>query len=250
MKKVFLIFLVLVMSSLVNGHPGRTAGDGCHFCRTNCEKWGKTSGTRHSHGSTCDPKLGKLDSIEERVDQISGSDICLAYNRKEYRHWIDADRDCEKTRVEVLKEESKTDAQMNGCKVISGLWEDPYTGNSYTDPSVLDIDHLVPLKEAHESGAYQWDKEMKKQYANDLEYEHSLLAVYRSVNRSKGAKDPAEWLPPNQNFHQEYAKRWINIKLRWNLSIDQKEYEELSRILKDDSDIIFPPIEEEYTCKN
>ena len=30
-------------------HPGRTAADGCHYCRTNCDKWGEVAGARHCH---------------------------------------------------------------------------------------------------------------------------------------------------------------------------------------------------------
>lgn len=193
---------------------------------------------------------GGFGTPKAKNSNFPNPNICLAYDRDDYNHWIDADKNCKDTRVEVLIEESLKEVQMDDCKVISGKWYDSFTGDNYTDPTLLDIDHLVPLKEAHESGAYQWDKEKKKQYANDLEYEHSLLAVYRSVNRSKGAKDPAEWLPPNRDFHKEYAKRWINIKLRWNLSIDQNEYQVLRDLLKDDTKIAFPPIKEEYICKN
>jgi hypothetical protein len=36
--------------SVVEAHPGRTAADGCHYCRTNCDKWGEARDERHCHG--------------------------------------------------------------------------------------------------------------------------------------------------------------------------------------------------------
>ena len=159
------------------------------------------------------------------------------YDRDLYNHWIDADQDCQDTRQEVLIEESqipvtyKTDKQ---CSVASGQWLDPYTDTVFTDPGDLDVDHVVPLKEAHISGAHLWDSEKKEQYANDLEEEGHLIAVWLSANRSKGAKDPAEWVPPYTPFHVEYAKIWIQIKSKWELSYDAAEIEALQTILGED----------------
>ena len=48
---VKLVLLVVVLTaSPALAHPGRTAADGCHFCRTNCDKWGEVAGERHCHG--------------------------------------------------------------------------------------------------------------------------------------------------------------------------------------------------------
>ena len=82
---------------------------------------------------------------------------------------MDIDGDCQNTRHEVLIAESVIPVVLDerGCKVISGQWHDPFTGNTYTDPSDLDIDHMVPLKEAHVSGGYAWSSARREQYAND-----------------------------------------------------------------------------------
>ena len=85
---------------------------------------------------------------------------CPPYDRKDYRHWIDADGDCQNTRHEVLIDESQTPVTFKtdkGCRVVSGNWLGVYSGDDFTNASKLDIDHLVPLKEAHESGGYAWD---------------------------------------------------------------------------------------------
>ena len=78
-----------------------------------------------------------------------------------------------------------------GCRVVSGSWDDPYSGKTIINATKLDIDHMVPLKEAHESGAANWSRERKRAYANDLDYPDTLIAVDRRLNRQKGAKDPA-----------------------------------------------------------
>ena len=115
---------------------------------------------------------------------------CPKYDRKSYRHWIDEDRDCQNARHEVLIEESLSSVNFkmgNGCKVLSGSWDDPYLGRTITDATKLDIDHMVPLKEAHQSGAANWSRERKRAYANDLDDPDTLIAVNRCLNRQKGA---------------------------------------------------------------
>ena len=119
---------------------------------------------------------------------------CPKYERKSYRHWIDEDRDCQNARHEVLIEESSSTVVFKtekGCRVVSGSWKDPYSGRTIMDASKLDIDHMVPLKEAHQSGAANWSRERKRAYANDLDDPDTLIAVDRRLNRQKGAKDPA-----------------------------------------------------------
>jgi len=59
MKKLFLVCILILIPSFASAHPGRTASDGCHYCRTNCEKWGVPKGVRHCHnGNSIDrPKI-------------------------------------------------------------------------------------------------------------------------------------------------------------------------------------------------
>ena len=92
-----------------------------------------------------------------------------------------------------------------------------------TDKAELDIDHLVPLAEAWESGGHLWAEAMWTRYANDLGDPRSLIAVSASTNRSKGARDPAEWWPPHSGYRCQYAVDWIAVKTRWDLAIDTAE---------------------------
>jgi hypothetical protein len=165
---------------------------------------------------------------------LADSVSCPSYDRKSYRHWIDEDRDCQNARHEVLIEESLSTVTFKtgkGCKVLSGSWNDLYSGKTITDASKLDIDHIVPLKEAHQSGAANWSRERKKTYANDLVDPDTLIAVDRSLNRQKGAKDPAEWLPPNEVYQADYARAWVAVKLKWDLTADQTELATLRELL-------------------
>jgi hypothetical protein len=88
------------------------------------------------------------------------------YDRDKYRHWIDADGDCQDTRDEVLAAESTT--AVSGCDITSGTWRSYYDRKTWTSSSDVDIDHLVPLKESWDSGAKRWNAATRTRYANDL----------------------------------------------------------------------------------
>ena len=159
----------------------------------------------------------------------------VKYRREDYKHWIDGDSDCQNTRQEVLIAESlvKVELDESGCRVVQGKWYDPYSNQYFTDPKELDIDHFVPLKEAHRSGAQNWSAQEKMRYANDVEDEKTLIAVSRSANRAKGDKDPSDWMPENKNYHCEYIKNWVLIKQRWQLEMDEKEKDFVTKFSQD-----------------
>ncbi len=145
------------------------------------------------------------------------------YDRSAWPHWIDADRDCQNTRHELLIAESRvavTFKERRPCKVIRGLWRDAYTGELIANPDKLDVDHLVPLAEAHRSGGFAWPEPKRRAFANDLA---GLVLTRRALNQSKGDQDPAHWLPPRPELRCDYARRWIAIKERWGLERDALE---------------------------
>ena len=158
---------------------------------------------------------------------------CVAYNRADYPTWVDADGDCQNARAEVLIAENIGTLVFSSgsCVVGSGLWLDPYTSQFFTVASDLDVDHMVPLAEAHQSGAYAWDLNKRRDYANYLADPNHLIAVSASANRSKGARDPAEWLPTNTAYHVQYAQAWVAVKIAWGLTADAAEIEALQSIL-------------------
>ena len=159
-------------------------------------------------------------------------DIGGEYNREDWGNWIDEDGDGLNTRHEVLAEESLIKPVISNNKVISGKWFDKYTGKYFTNPSDLDIDHLVPLKNAYISGASNWSKKKKNRYYNYLKYDNHLIAVSKSANRNKSDKSPVDWLPPNEEYQCEYVREWFKIKTAWGLTIEDGFDEVSNRVCK------------------
>ena len=150
------------------------------------------------------------------------------YLRKQWKHWSDADGNCQHTRQEVLIEESEiavTFTDPDECRVLSGRWTDPYSGETFTDPRNLDVDHMVPLRNAQRSGGWEWTKQRRKEYANDLDNPEHLIAVDKSLIRSKSDKGPDKWMPPNFDYHCQYVEDWQAIKQRWALDMSVREAE-------------------------
>ena len=150
------------------------------------------------------------------------------YSRSEWKHWTDEDGDCQDARQEVLVAESLVEVTFQTdreCRVAAGRWYGAYTGAFVEDPGNLDIDHLVPLKNAHQSGGWRWPPEKKEQYANDLSDPDHLIAVTAGANRSKGARGPEEWAPPDSGYWCEYATDWAEVKYRWLLTMTPRESE-------------------------
>ena len=149
------------------------------------------------------------------------------YARTKFKLWVDADGDCRDTRDEVLAAESRT-AVNAGCDVVRGRWFSYYDRRTWTKASDVDIDHLVPLKEAWDSGARGWDAKTRERYANDLADRRTLVAVTDNVNQSKSDRDPAEWLPTYSWC--TYVRQWTAVKTRWSLKVDTAEKATLTRL--------------------
>ena len=156
------------------------------------------------------------------------------YDRSQWKYWVDADGDCQDTRQEVLIRESLSEATFETdrrCRVETGWWHGDFTRTRVNDPSELDIDHRVPLKNAHLSGGWAWSSEKKEEYANYLDNRLHLVAVTASANRSKGAKGPEEWRPPDEIFWCEYALYWTVVKYRWQLTMSKAKADAVMEML-------------------
>lgn len=159
------------------------------------------------------------------------------YDDDVYDHWRSTGGGCD-IRADVLKAQAAGQVSTTGsCKVVSGEWFSLYDGKTYTDAGDLDIDHIVPLKEAHMSGASKWNDTERADYAND---ETLLLAVSASENRSKGPRepglaqgdDPEVWNPSDGAFVCQHAALWVDVKYRYRLTVDQQERANLERLLE------------------
>lgn len=163
------------------------------------------------------------------------------YDRDLYPHWrvVDAPNPngrCE-ARQAVLYAESTTLPNVDpfdGCTIIpgGGNWVSLYDGVETDQPADFDIDHVVPLAEAHRSGAHAWDEDRRVAYANDVTNPNTLIAVSAASNRSKGDSDPTEWLPGNDAALCTYVAMWIDVKATWGLTADPAEMDVLTGIAR------------------
>ncbi|MFI6245170.1 HNH endonuclease family protein [Streptomyces sp. NPDC051016] len=153
-----------------------------------------------------------------------GNEDRTGYTRDKFKHWTDADRDGCNTRAEVLLEEAVTAPEVGTkCALTRGSWYSPYDDQYFDNARQLDVDHLVPLAEAWDSGASEWTAMQREAYANDLDDSRALIAVSAASNRSKADKDPAEWLPPYAGFWCTYVTNWVADKTRYRLGVDPAE---------------------------
>jgi hypothetical protein len=169
-------------------------------------------------------------ATDEAIDQ--GRGFVGLYDRSDWPHWLDSDKDCQNTRHEILIQTSikpvkfKSDRQ---CNVLSGEWFDSYSGETYFVSNELDLDHIVPLKFAHGHGGDKWSRDRKALFANDLA---NLILVQASLNRQKGAKGPDEWLPPNHQYRCEYIKLFNNVMAKYDLVYIPSEQRIVNKMIK------------------
>ncbi|MFD5712697.1 HNH endonuclease family protein [Streptomyces pharetrae] len=143
------------------------------------------------------------------------------YNRDLFPHWITQSGTCN-TRETVLKRDGSGVVTDSSCAATSGSWYSPYDGATWTAASDVDIDHLVPLAEAWDSGADSWTTSRRQAFANDLT-RPQLLAVTDNVNQAKGDQDPATWMPSRTAYHCTYVRAWVQVKYYYGLSVDSAE---------------------------
>ncbi|MBL1102758.1 HNH endonuclease family protein [Streptomyces coffeae] len=151
------------------------------------------------------------------------------YSRAKFPHWITQSGTCD-TREVVLQRDGKGVTQDDQCRSVAGSWVSAYDGAVLDGASKVDIDHVVPLKEAWRSGASQWATGRRRAFANDLQ-RSQLIAVSARSNRAKGDKDPARWQPDLDSYHCTYARAWISVKADYALTTNQEEHDALTSML-------------------
>ncbi len=130
-------------------------------------------------------------------------------------------------RQAILSQQSLIPVELSKSgRVLTGEWFSVYDQVRTTVPRSFDVDHVVPLAEAHDSGGCTWDNDRRKEFANDPP---GLLAVSASSNRSKGARDPQNWMPKNEPYACWYLVYWMEVKNIWDLSVDSEEHAFLAR---------------------
>lgn len=171
-----------------------------------------------------------LDLLQTIAIELENQD---GYARDLFPTWSDLDGDGCDTRAEVLIRDAAGSAEVSdACEVSTGGWYSVYDGVWFDEAIQVTIDHVVPLKEAWDSGAWNWDPARREAFANDTEDPHSLIAVSSSSNQDKGAADPSNWLPPNESDQCRYVTAWVIVKARWGLSMDESEFGRIANLLK------------------
>ncbi len=155
------------------------------------------------------------------------------YERTQFGNGWTTTNGCD-TREIILHRDMENPIVGDGCKVLSGTLHDPYTGGTIefkrgTETSAaVQIDHVVALSNAWQTGAQQLTKEKRVALANDpLE----LLAVDGPANQAKGDGDAATWLPPNKLFRCQYIARQIAVKAKYGLWVVPAERDAMNKIL-------------------
>jgi hypothetical protein len=180
-----------------------------------------------------------VNAEESAVKYVSETD------RKLYEpNWSIPNDNCD-IRAKMLEKASIINVTKNkNCTVTYGKWNDPYTGitlegNPFRGEdgtnNDLDIDHIIPLGYVHEHGGEAWKKEKKKLYGSSVESMNDglYIAVSSSANKSKSDKGPSKWMPKSIEFQCTYVEDWRNIAAKWEISLDQVDYDFTNDKLED-----------------
>jgi len=166
---------------------------------------------------------------------VKGRAAKTGYTRAQFTHWSDLDRNGCDARNDTLKRDLTEviyKAGTRDCKVIAGLLLDPFSGKVITFSSTksnIDIDHVVALSNAWQTGAAYFDKTKRAAIANDP---LNLIAVDAKLNRQKSDGDAATWLPPLKNYRCDYVAWQIAVKAKYGLWVTQPEKGAIIKLLE------------------
>ncbi len=138
------------------------------------------------------------------------------------------------TRNDILRLDLVDVQPPSGCTVLAGVLHDPYSDTTVQfqrgrgTSSQIQIDHMVPLSDAWQKGAQQWDDDKRRNFANDPA---NLQATIRSLNEQKRDGDAATWLPPNKAYRCMYVSRQVDVKATYGLWVTQSEHDKIAEIL-------------------
>jgi len=170
---------------------------------------------------------------------VKGRAPKTGYSRNQFGpQWSDVDRNGCDTRNDILKRDLTAIVvreKTRNCVIESGILEDPYSGEKIEfqrgekTSALVQIDHVVALSNAWQTGIFQATTKVRTAFANDP---LNLMAVKGSLNSQKGDGDAATWLPPNKAFRCDYVIRQIQVKAKYGLWVTNAEKEAMLRILR------------------
>ncbi len=158
------------------------------------------------------------------------------YNRGEFgRAWLDVDRNGCDTRNDMLARDLDDIVVDSRCRVLTGVLTEPFTGDTIffergeQTSSLVQIDHVVALSNAWQTGAQDISEQRRIEFANDP---LNLIAVSGRLNQQKGDSDAASWLPPDRDYWCEYVARQVGVKAHYSLWVTQAEHDQMARVLR------------------
>lgn len=169
--------------------------------------------------------LGKL--------EVKGRAPKTNYSREQFYNGWPTVEGCN-LRQRILKREFGDSAVLDGCNVIAGEYDEPYTGKHLVFKERdeiskgIQIDHIVALSDAWQKGAQNLLASDRYQIATDP---LNLIAVDASTNQKKSDGDAATWLPPNKSFRCQYVARQVSVKYKYHLWVTEAEKNAIITIL-------------------
>ncbi len=214
-----LLAVLLVLLALdAAAHPGRTASDGCHYCRTNCDRWNVEADKRHCHGGGSSPTTSTPRTQPQqpaacpastgtwRGIRVAPECRCTPYDRDDYPY------------------PQSVEARI--ADRLGGMFS-PYDGTRFESLRESDIEHVIAVSEAHDSGLCADSAAVRRRFASDLD--NLTLATPRLNRNEKGARDAAEWLPARNRCW--FAATIVAVRREYDLTIDRREAAALDEVL-------------------
>ena len=164
--------------------------------------------------------------------EVKGRAPKTGYSRDEFYSGWPTVEGCN-LRQRIIKREFGDSAVLDGCTVVAGEFDEPYTGEHrvFTEKSQIfkiQIDHVVALSDAWQKGAQYMEKDVRYKIATDP---LNLLAVDGPANEQKSDGDAATWLPSNKKFRCQYVARQVSVKYKYGLWVTEAEKEAISQVL-------------------
>lgn len=165
--------------------------------------------------------------------EVKGRAPKTGYARTEFYDGWSSVEGCS-LRQRILKRELGETAVLDGCMVVAGEFDEPYTGEHQVfkdknEVSKIQIDHVVALSDAWQKGAQYMEYEVRNAVATDP---LNLLAVDGKANQQKSDGDAATWLPSNKKFRCQYVARQVSVKYKYSLWVTEAEKNAISEVLK------------------
>ncbi len=184
-----------------------------------------------------EPALAATPTVTEVIATLAvkGRAPKTGYTREQFgAAWKDVDGNSCDTRNDILKRDLTAQVFKDRCIIVSGTLPDPYSGESIDfvrgvgTSNAVQIDHVVALSNAWQTGAFKLTVEKRTAFANDP---LNLLAVKGVLNSQKGDGDAATWLPPKKSYRCAYVARQVAVKAKYGLWLTAPEKAAIVKII-------------------